>query len=183
MGRAIGKEHRPALSREMIDQALFHIPREQRLQQVENILCSYVKDYGLKPRNQDLELLADVILHEELSDSDPHKVAHNEYPILSLTQLKRRMYGRGIATTTNMQGEVRLESERNGELSDGSPKHADLAADGHRYKRPIRRARSLYEHTLIDANTVSRNNERSEQYSNNYKPSPILTYYVSKFFY
>ncbi|MEX1029583.1 MAG: hypothetical protein WDZ91_06005 [Paenibacillaceae bacterium] len=182
MERTIGREHRPALSREMMDRELIRIPREQRIQQVEQIIGTYMNDYGLRPRNQDLEFLAEVILYEELSDSDPHKVAHNDYPILSLTQLKRRMYGRGNAATTNMQGEARLEMEWSGVQSTRLSRHNELASDGHTYKPPIRRARSLYEHMLMDANTVSRNNERSEQYSKNSAPGQVHTYHVSKLF-
>lgn len=114
MGQTIGKGHRPLLSPEMVDKALIHIPREERIQQVEKLISMYIKEYGHRPRNQDLELLTDIILYEELSDTNPHKVAHNDYPILSSTQPKRRMYGRGTTTATNMKGEIRMEMELSG---------------------------------------------------------------------
>lgn len=66
-------------------------PREQRMQFVRECLQHYnAEQIGERSKHYFLQLLADVVLHEELTDRDSYKVTHQEYPILSKWQLEYR---------------------------------------------------------------------------------------------
>lgn len=57
----------------------------------------YVSVHGLRPPAYQLDLLADYILREELTDSHPDKMSREEYPIMSEWQRTRRMRVRFLA--------------------------------------------------------------------------------------
>lgn len=66
------------------------MPREERIRQISALIDEYVAQTGERPDSRALYRLGSVILHEELTDSNPHKVARESYPILSDRQLVRR---------------------------------------------------------------------------------------------
>lgn len=103
-------------------------------------------DYAL------LDRLADVLLYEELTDENPHKVAHAEYPFMSEWQL-----------------DLRRERE--------SVEVADTeGADGKSYRQPTRRKRNGYETWYVDHHAKGRNKERQEQYRKDTAPGAVTTY-------
>ncbi len=72
---------------------LYGLPRDVRMEEIDLMCRQYEEYHGEKPADYFLESMADSILNEELSDSNPDKVTINEYPILSESQLNRRRTG------------------------------------------------------------------------------------------
>lgn len=68
--------------------------REERMQEIETLTDAYVAQTGKRPDVSVLERLANVTLHEELSDTHPDKITRNEYPILSERQYNLRAKGK-----------------------------------------------------------------------------------------
>lgn len=62
----------------------------QRMKFVQEWLQSYDTVTGNRPKTYYLQLLADVVLHDELKDRNSYKVTHREYPILSRWQQEYR---------------------------------------------------------------------------------------------
>ncbi|GAA0378907.1 hypothetical protein [Bacillus horti] len=65
-------------------------PKEQREEFVKEWLQHYDTATGSKPKSFHLQLLADVMLQDELKDRNCYKMTHNEYPILSRWQQQYR---------------------------------------------------------------------------------------------
>ncbi|SDW23040.1 HNH endonuclease [Paenibacillus sp. PDC88] len=63
---------------------------DERIQTVSALISQYIESSGQTPDSRVLEKAADYILYDDLSDSNPHKVFHTEYPILSKSQVKFR---------------------------------------------------------------------------------------------
>jgi hypothetical protein len=104
------------------------------------------EDYGDKSeRPADwfglLERLTDAILDEELTDPNPHKVAHTEYPFFSERQL-----------------DLRRDRET------GLKAAEETGTDGRDYRRPTKRRRTNYENWRVDKEAAGRNAERQAQY-------------------
>lgn len=126
-----------------------------------------------------LDRLADVLLYEELTDENPHKVANNEYPILSEIQMERRKFGARGSENTNMRGEVALNTDD--DIDDAASRHhsgvgSQLATDGKVYRYPIRRTRSKQELIFLDTNTKVQNQRRAEQYIKDTTPGKVERY-------
>lgn len=68
--------------------------RTERVAAVGGWADDYITVYGVRPPARDLDLLADYILREELSDNHPDKMAREEYPIMSEWQRVRRLRSR-----------------------------------------------------------------------------------------
>jgi hypothetical protein len=102
--------------------------REGRSQLIETITDEYVAQVGKTPPSDALTRMADVMLHEELTDSHPDKITREEYPILSDRMYAVRTKGRerrkNKAGVTTM--EVPLEHGKN------------VATDGDNYTAPVR---------------------------------------------
>lgn len=64
---------------------------EERVKQVDDRLEEYFSTVGTMPKVKVLNDLANYILSGELKNKDVDKVTNTEYPILSKTQLKRRL--------------------------------------------------------------------------------------------
>lgn len=81
--------------------------RGQRKQAIHELTNAYVKDVGKAPDGSALERLANVILHEELTDPRPDKMTLEEYPIMSERQYAKRTTGatrqRNKAGVTNTE--------------------------------------------------------------------------------
>lgn len=65
-------------------------PRNSRMTFAEELTNAYINYHGYRPPSSVLDRLATLILQDEITDSDVYKVAHNESPILSYTQIDRR---------------------------------------------------------------------------------------------
>lgn len=128
------------------------LPRELRLVKVEQLTEEYFAKTGEMPDGSALEKLADLLLYEELTDSNPDKMTANEYPFMSEYQFDRR---------DNRESSV-------GEAIDNS------AADGRKHARPTRRNRSDYENKFVDKKARIRNKERKQRYHEFTKVQPVV---------
>lgn len=100
-----------------------------------------------------LDRLADVLLYEEITDENPYKIAHTEYPFMSERQLDLR---------------------RDRETSDSSAE--SHAVDGKDYRAPEKRRRTPYENYHVDTGAKIRNAERAAQYKRDTAPGKEVTY-------
>lgn len=152
--------------------------REERIFKTDMWLDETFIDEGITPSTRDLEMLADYMLYEELTDGDPYKVQREEYPILSDLQLRRRRFGRA---NSNMRGEISLDVVSGEQETSGqhSSELAYLAVDGKSYRYPIRRTRSLKEMMYVDKRTKIRNRARRKRYNAFIRPSKITKYNVA----
>jgi hypothetical protein len=130
------------------------LPREVRIAEIDRVTEEWFVRTGKLPDAKQLEKLADLILFEELTDPDIHKVAHNKYPFLSEYQMDRRDGRESVV----------------GEAIDNS------SADGKRHNPPTRRVRSEYEKSSVDRKSKIRNVERKKQYREFTKVQPVVTY-------
>lgn len=99
-----------------------------------------------------LAALTDLLLYEELTDSHPDKMARDEYPCQSETQLARRKCG------------VHRKNDGGG-LTEDTMFHAEnKGTDGAEYSYPIRRKRSARENRHVDEVALSKNKGRRLRY-------------------
>lgn len=152
--------------------------RTERMAAVQALIDRYVEAKGSVPDRAQLERLTDYVLREELTDPDPYKSEHNEYPILSEIQLARRREGRRGSANTNVRGETPIKFD--GDDENTSDKHSGtgvyLASDGRDYRKPIRRTRSKSELIYVDEHAKIRNKQRAEQYKRDTAAGPIERY-------
>jgi hypothetical protein len=130
---------------------LGELPREVRLGRIEQLTEDYYAKTGEMPDNVALERLADLVLYEELTDPNIHKVAHTEYPFLSEHQFDRR-------------------DSRESSVGDAIDNSAN---DGRRHTKPTRRTRSEYENSFVDKKAKIRNKERKKTYHEFTKVQPV----------
>jgi hypothetical protein len=128
------------------------LPREVRLVKINDLIEGYFAERGEMPDGIALERLSDLCLYEELTDSNIHKVAHNEYPFLSEHQFDRR---------DSRESAV-------GDAIDNS------ASDGRKHNKPTRRSRSDYENGFIDKKAKIRNKDRKQKYNEFTKIQPVI---------
>jgi hypothetical protein len=127
------------------------LPREVRIVKISTLIEDYFGKTGEMPDAVALERLADLILYEELTDSDRMKVRNNEYPILSEYQFDRR---------DNVVSTV-------GDDIENSP------SDGRKHLKPTRRTRSDYENKFVNKKAKIRNKERKQSYTEFTKVQPV----------
>lgn len=108
---------------------------------------------SLTLNNALLDRLADAVLDEEITDPNPYKVQHAEYPFHSQRQLDLR---RDRETSLKAAEEV--------------------GTDGRDYSVPKPRRRTNYENWHVDANAKIRNEARAAQYEREITPSKVVTY-------
>jgi hypothetical protein len=128
------------------------LPREVRIVKINTLIEDYFGKTGEMPDAVALERLADLILYEELTDSDRMKVRNNEYPILSEYQFDRR---------DNVVSTV-------GDDIENSP------SDGRKHLKPTRRTRSDYENKFVNKKAKIRNKERKQAYTEFTKVQPVI---------
>jgi hypothetical protein len=128
------------------------LPRELRIVKIEALTEAYFAEHGEMPDGVALERLADLVLYEELTDPNIHKVAHNEYPFLSEYQFDRR-------------------DSRESSVGDAID---NTASDGRKHSRPTRRNRSDYENKFVDRKAQIRNKERKAKYEAFTKVQPVI---------
>ena len=109
--------------------------RAERMAAVQALIDRYLTENGVTPDITQLERLANYILHEELTDPDPYKSEHNEYPILSEWQMELRR-----------SREIPLDM-----IID------HVGTDGVDYRLPTRRIRSRREKAFLDRTVRSKN--------------------------
>jgi hypothetical protein len=131
------------------------LPREERMQAVYALTEAYRDIVGAWPEDKALERLADVILSDELRDTDRMKVRNTEYPFMSARQLERRRDG---------ESPLKIAKE--------------TGTDGRDYRVPSRRKRSTYELIFVDANARIRNKERAAQYRKDTAVGAVHTYNI-----
>ncbi|PRT35340.1 hypothetical protein [Bacillus wiedmannii] len=124
--------------------------RDVRAEEIKSLTDAYVGVVGERPEPKQLERLADLLMHEELSDSRPDKITLEEYPILSEYQLDRRR-----------ANEVPLIAAE------------EYGTDGRNYKPPLRRKRTRKETWKIDRDAKSKNMERRKKYREFTKVQPV----------
>lgn len=92
MGRFETNNHREQFEEEAGKLSYNRIQdRQKRLLLIDNLIEEYIEDTGMIPDGRQLERLASAILYEDLQgDTRPDKVALEEYPILTYSQIKRR---------------------------------------------------------------------------------------------
>lgn len=83
--------------------------RSERMAAVDALIDIYVESNGAAPDGEITEELTDYVLREEITDKSTHKMAREEYPILSDKQERRRVGGRTGRAKSNTVGEVPLE--------------------------------------------------------------------------
>ncbi|MEM5645613.1 hypothetical protein AAHH72_12415 [Bacillus cereus] len=137
--------------------------RDVRAKEIKSLTDAFVETVGERPDPKQLERLADLLLYEELHDTDRMKVRNNEYPIMSGTQIQRRQEG---------------TRQRKGNGSEVPLKAAfGLAADSLNHSIPKRRKRTINEMLRSDT-TKSRNKERVARYREFIRIQPIIKYVV-----
>lgn len=124
--------------------------RGERMAAVHALTEAYVDSVGIAPDAAELERLTNYILREELTDSNPHKVAHNEYPFMSDWQLGLRR-----------DREVSLWVAE------------AVGADGVDHRPKKKRMRSKYENAWLDRGIRTKNAERKAQYRRDMSPGPV----------
>ncbi|WP_232696161.1 hypothetical protein [Brevibacillus daliensis] len=146
---------------------LTRMERTERISAIDTYINDVIERTGECPNPAELERLADAILHEELSDDDEHKMAHEEYPILSATQYARRTQGKHKRRGSGMGGETSLKVVE------------ETGTDGRSHRKPSRRKRSPYELQFVDNNAKIRNKERREQYAKDTKAGEVKRYFIT----
>jgi hypothetical protein len=136
------------------------VSRENRFYTAKNLSEWYFAKTGEMPDAVAIERLANICLHEELTDSDRMKARNNEYPILSETQLARRQ--EGLHARGGTSGEVPLSAADS------------LGTDGKNYGMPTRRERNSRENRFIDKEAKIRNKERKHKYVEFTKVQPVI---------
>lgn len=102
--------------------------RDERKAAIEEVTDAYIEQTGVSPDSRALYRLADVILHEELTDRHPDKMTREEYPIMS----ERQIYSR-------REGKKRERTKAGVVITEAPLDHAvNVAADGKNYTLPIR---------------------------------------------
>ncbi|MEI2280706.1 hypothetical protein [Paenibacillus polysaccharolyticus] len=127
--------------------------RGERMSAVAALTDSYIEANGERPDVDALERLTNLILKEELSDMDAHKIQHNEYPFLSDRQFERRH-----------DREVSLWVAEN------------MGADGIDHKPRKKRMRSKWENAYMDRDIRTKNAARKAQYKKDTSPGAVVTY-------
>lgn len=115
---------------EMIEESARYSSRQARIDEVKRLSDEYIESTGRVPDGRILERMTNVILHEELTDNDEHKMRHHEYPILSDSMYQRKTEGqRGKSKRKDglVLREVPLSQARN------------VGTDGNDYTLPQRR--------------------------------------------
>lgn len=120
---------------------------------IEALTEAYLDDVGVRPDAAQLERLTDYILREELTDPNPYKIAHTEYPFMS---------------------EYQLELRRDRET--GLKAAEETGTDGRDYRKPTKRRRTNYENWRVDSGAKNRNSERAAQYKRDTAAGALVTY-------
>lgn len=125
------------------------LPRVERFQAIESLTERYYSANDKVPEMEQLDRLATLCLYEEVTDRNEHKIAHNDYPIMSERQQERR----------------------NGDEVSFSAV-ADYGTDGKSYRTPKRKK------FPANVEKQSRNAERHRKYREFTKVQPVKVYFT-----
>lgn len=125
--------------------------RTIRLEAIQDLIELYMIETGERPDPKILDLLADFALLEELTDRNPYKMTHNEYPIMSSHQ-------------------VALRRDRSAPMVAA----ATVGSDKADHRRPIRKPMSTKRMIWLDEKTRIENKERRDRYKRDTAPGEIL---------
>jgi hypothetical protein len=142
--------------------------RTERSRAINALIDEYIASTGERPDSAELERLTNAVLHEELTDKSPDKMSREEYPIMSETQLARRVAGVHQKKGTVQKGESSINLA------------SDFATDGNEYRVPKRRKRTVDEQIWMNQNVKSRNKARREKYAKWSKPSRTISYKIGE---
>lgn len=164
------------------------LPREQRLTRIQKASDQYALAHATqyererriaeekgteRPLRQYdaklLEQLANLALHEELTDKSQYKVREEEYPFLSDMQMARRTEGAHERNNGVQKGEAPFTNAET------------IATNGRNYAVPKRRKRSIHEDMLRDEQALIRNKERRRKYNEFTAVQPVITYISGEF--
>lgn len=137
----------------MLDDEELRASREQRLAAIEQITEQYLRDTGERPDPKQLDRLADFCLREELTDRNPYKMTHDEFPIMS-------------------QHQIALRRDRSAPMIAA----ATVGSDKADHRKPIRRNMSTKRMIWLDEKTRIQNKERRERYKRDTAPGEIIQY-------
>lgn len=127
--------------------------RTKRIAMIDAMINDYVTRYGESPPSDQLERLADAIMHEEITDRHPDKMSRAEFPIMSQRQLERRH-----------------DREYNFDLAE------NYDVNGKNYGKPERRHRIAKEQRFIERTAQQRNRARNAQYKRDTSPGTVAIY-------
>ena len=147
--------------------ALAHATQHERERQLaeENGTERPLRQYDAKL----LEQLANLVLHEDLTDKTQNKVREMEYPFLSDMQMARRTDGAHERSTGVQKGEAPFTNAET------------IATNGRNYAIPKRRKRSIHEDILRDEQAMILNKERRCKYNEFIAIQPVVTHKMSEF--
>jgi len=120
------------------------LPREVRVVEIDAAIEDWYSKTNKMPDAKQLERLADLILHEELTDTNPHKITNTEYPIMSESQYERRVSGKNSRKVSEDGKRVALKHEIPFEATFG------YGTDLRRHDKPVRRRWSVDEALEVD---------------------------------
>lgn len=114
MGRFKGHDHRERFEQEAAKISYNRISdRWERVQKIEELIEEYIEDTGRRPDSKQLERLTSAILYENMQgDTRPDKVALEEYPILTYSQIKRRHRSEASGEVLEVVGSDRRNHSR-----------------------------------------------------------------------
>ena len=132
-------------------------PMQETIDDVRLLTDAYIEETGERPEVIALERMATLILNEEITDKNEHKMSHNEYPIMSDTQQDYR-YDREVSLTWA----------------------EEVGSDGIDYRPQTRdnnrKMRAVLNGNLRDKDARARNKERRKRYREFTKVQPVITY-------
>lgn len=99
--------------------------RQHRIDFAEYVIETHLDEHGKIPNTTILQRLATLILQDEIRDKNAYKMRHNDYPILSPRQERRRRKGDGT-----------IERSLMGEISEKAL--AEVGIDGQNYRSRTR---------------------------------------------
>ncbi|MEK4267930.1 hypothetical protein [Bacillus sp. FSL W8-0940] len=117
------------------------LDRIERIEEITALADAYFDAVGEHPDSIALERMANLIIYEELSDTNKNKMKNDEYPIMSERMEKTR---------------------RSGETSEKMAEEYDEF--GKNQGKPARRRLSTYEGIQMDRCAKARNKERRKKY-------------------
>lgn len=127
------------------------LPRDVRIAEIDRVTEEWFARTGKLPDAKQLEKLADLILHEELTDTHPDKVTKTDYPFFSESQFDERHRAEASFKLAEEQG-----------------------VDGRNHKPPVKRRRSNREDYIVNKKAKSKNKERQRKYTEFTKTQPVI---------
>ena len=101
--------------------------RAERMALIDELIESYIAATGERPDSVQLDRLATLCLREELTDSDPHKMKRDEFPLLNDDQYIRRKTG------------LHRKKDGRGVMETSFKLAAEIGTDGKNYRKPKRK--------------------------------------------